>query len=456
MRPIDLKQVLFATGEKLLKRAAHALEHHPRHVTALLAAVLLGGGGGAFAVASLGPDASMLPVREVLEAVDTLPLQTQVEALDSHRFSLFTTESVRPTDNVESLLARLGVNDPAAAAYLRKQGIAHQYFTSGRAVHAEATDGRNLLRLTLRWPAAEANQFKRLVVERQPSGNFSSRIELAPLVASLRVGSGSIRSSLFAAVDEAGIPDAVTTQLVDIFGGDIDFHRGLRAGDRFALVYETLEADGEPMRTGRVISAEFTNNGRRLDAMWFQEAGSARGAYFNFQGQGLEKTYLASPMEVTRVTSGFAMRLHPILNTWRAHNGVDYAAPTGAPVRTIGDGKVGFAGTMGGYGNVVQIEHGRGDTTVYAHLSQIDVRVGQTVARGERVGAVGSTGWATGPHLHFEFRANGVHRDPLEVARQSQGTILSAQARPEFDRSASALRSQLAAAAGANLVASAR
>jgi murein DD-endopeptidase MepM/ murein hydrolase activator NlpD len=210
------------------------------------------------------------------------------------------------------------------------------------------------------------------------------------------------------------------------------------------------------MRTGRVISAEFVNNGRKLDAMWFQEAGAARGSYFNFQGQGLEKVYLASPMEVTRVTSGFAMRLHPILNTWRAHNGVDYGAPTGAPVRTIGDGKVEFAGTMGGYGNVVQIAHGRGDTTLYAHLSRIDVRPGQTVTRGDRIGAVGATGWATGPHLHFEFKANGVHRDPLEVARQSQGAVLSAQARPEFERTASALRSQLAAAAGANLVASAR
>jgi murein DD-endopeptidase MepM/ murein hydrolase activator NlpD len=241
-----------------------------------------------------------------------------------------------------------------------------------------------------------------------------------------------------------------------MFGGDIDFHRGLRVNDKFALVYETLEADGEPMRTGRVISAEFTNAGRKLDAMWFQEAGAPRGGYFNFQGQSLERQFLASPMEVSRVTSGFAMRFHPILHTWRAHNGVDYGAPTGTPVRTIGDGKIEFAGSMNGFGNMVQIDHGKGDATVYAHLSRIDVRVGQLIGRGQRIGAVGSTGWATGPHLHFEFRQNGRQRDPLEMARQSQAPVLSAQSRPDFDRAARMLRNQLAAASSATLVASAR
>jgi murein DD-endopeptidase MepM/ murein hydrolase activator NlpD len=161
-------------------------------------------------------------------------------------------------------------------------------------------------------------------------------------------------------------------------------------------------------------------------------------------------------MEVTRVTSGFSMRFHPIHKTWRAHNGVDYGAPTGTPVRTVADGRVEFAGRMGGYGNVVQIDHGKGDTTLYAHLSRIDVANSATVARGQRIGAVGTTGWSTGPHLHFEFRKNGVHRDPVEVARQSQGVTLSAAARPDFERAAAALRSQLAAAAVANQVASAQ
>lgn len=446
-----------AHGEQLLSRVAHTLEHHPRQVTALVAALLLTAGGGAFAVASLGPDPSALPVREILENVQPLPLAEQSEALGSHDFSLFTSESVRPTDTAEALLSRLGVNDPVAASFLRQDSLARQQVLGapGRTVSAELTDGRNLLRLNVRW-ALDNTSFRRLVVERQPNGSFATRIETAPLVASLRVGSGTIRSSLFAAVDEAGIPDAVTTQLVDIYSGAIDFHRGLRLGDRFAVVYETLEADGEPMRTGRVVSAQFVNAGRTHEALWFQEAGRS-GGYFDFNGRSLERTYLVSPMEISRVTSGFAMRMHPIHNTWRAHKGVDYGAPTGTPVRSIGQGKVDFAGRMSGYGNVVEIDHGRGDTTLYAHLSRIDVRQGQLVERGQRIGAVGATGWATGPHLHFEFKERGVHQDPLEVARrQNVSPELTAQARSEFDKVANSMRTQLAVAASANMVASAR
>nr|WP_222623030.1 M23 family metallopeptidase [Ramlibacter cellulosilyticus] len=432
------------------------MEHHPRKVTALVAALLLTGGGGAFAVASLGPDPAALPVREILESVDTLPLDAQSEALDGHRFSLYAAEQVRSSDTAEGLLARLGVNDPAAAAFLRQDGLARAQVLGmpGRSINAEITDDRNLRRLQVRW-ATDDKHFQRLVVERQPSGQFASRIEIAPLVASLRVGAGSIRSTLFAAVDEAGIPDAVTNQVVDIFSGDVDFHR-LRVGDRFSVVYETLEADGEPLRTGRVVSAQFENGGRTLQAFWFQEAGQ-RGGYFDAQGRSQERAFLASPMEITRITSTFKMRFHPIHHTWRAHTGVDYGAPTGAPVRTVGDGVVDFAGQMNGYGNVVKIEHGGANSTLYAHLSRIDVRRGQRVERGQRIGAVGSTGWATGPHLHFEFREGGALKDPLEVAkRYAPAQELSAQSRVQFQQVARAMQAQLTVAATANMVASAR
>lgn len=450
-----MKETWKTAGERLVARAAHALEHHPRQVTALVAALLLTGGGGAFAVASLGPDPSLLPVRQILEDVQPLPIAEQAEALDTFQFSVFTTEAVRPTDTAEALLARLGVNDAAAAAFLRSDALARPLVLGapGRLVHVESTDARNLLRLTVRW-STEPTTFKRLVVERQADGRFASRIETAPLVASLRVGSGTIRHSLFGAADEAGIPDAVTTQIVDIFSADVDFRR-LRVGDRFAVVYETLEADGEPMRSGRVLSAQFSNNGKVTDAVWFQQEGT-RGGYFDYNGKSLERVYLASPMQTTRITSGFAMRMHPIHKVWRAHTGVDYGAPTGTPVRTVGDGRVKFAGVMGGYGNVVEIEHGGGDTTLYAHLSRIEVRVGQPVERGQTIGGVGSTGWSTGPHLHFEFKQNGVHRDPLEVARNSQALELSAAARPAFLSVASAMRTQIVAASAANLVATAR
>ncbi|RYY58490.1 MAG: M23 family metallopeptidase, partial [Comamonadaceae bacterium] len=158
-----------------------------------------------------------------------------------------------------------------------------------------------------------------------------------------------------------------------------------------------------------------------------------------------------------RVTSGFKMRLHPIHNTWRAHTGVDYGAPTGAPVRSVGDGVVSFAGGQNGYGNTIEVDHGNGNSTLYAHLSRIDVRRGERVERGQRVGAVGSTGWATGPHLHFEFKERGVQKDPLEVAkRYAPATELTAQQRVQFNQVAQSMRTQLAVAATANMVASAR
>jgi murein DD-endopeptidase MepM/ murein hydrolase activator NlpD len=438
-----------------VRRALHLLEHHPKHVTALLAALMLGGGGGAYAVASLGPDPSALPVQLLLEDVQPLSLEVQAEALDAHGFNVFTTDQVRGSDTIDTLLARLQVNDPAAAGYLRRDNTARKLLLGvvGRPVVAEATDGRNLVRLSMRWietgTAQVQPQFQRLVVERSSAGGFSTRIESVPFTTSLRAGTGVIKSSLFAAVDEAGIPDEVAMQLVDIFGGAIDFHRGMRRGDRFHVVYEMLEADGEPVRAGRVLTVEFVNKGRSHQAVWFKEAGKPNGGYFDFSGKSLESAYLASPMAVSRVTSGFKMRFHPILHTWRQHMGVDYGAPSGTPVRSVGEGRVQFAGWMGGYGNVVQVDHGRGDNTLYAHLSRVDVRVGATVTRGQQVGTVGQTGWATGPHLHFEFRQNGVHKDPLEVARQQQGVELSAHARPDFDHAAGAMRAHLAAAAAA-------
>ncbi|MBC7471376.1 MAG: M23 family metallopeptidase, partial [Ramlibacter sp.] len=418
----------------LLARAAHALRHHPRHVTAVVAALLLGGGGGAFAVASLGPDPSALPVRQVLESVQPLPLALQGDALDVQRLKLFRSDVTRATDTVEALMTRLGVDDLAAATYLRNEPSYRSVVLgrAGRTVTAEATDGHQLEKLTVRWAPEGDGTFRRLVIERTRAGQFASRIESARLTASTRLASGAIRTSLFAAADEARIPEAVATQLTDIFSSEIDFHRALRRNDRFNIVYEALEADGEPMRSGRILSAEFVNGGKTYQAMWFEEPGH-KGGYYTLDGRSLRHSYLASPMEFSRVTSGFAMRFHPILQEWKAHLGVDYGAPTGTSVRTVGDGTVEFAGVQNGFGNVVIVKHGNSTETVYAHLSRINVRPGEKVEQGQNIGAVGATGWATGPHLHFEFRVNGIHRDPLLAARESGSEPVSATARPAFD-----------------------
>jgi len=433
---------------------------------AAVAALLLLSGGAyavASAVISLAPDVAQLPTHEVSEAVTPLPLQPQADALEAYPFQLYRSDVSRSNDTADTLLKRLGIDDPAAAAFLRADPNAQQALLGrvGRSLKAEATDANALLRLVARWSPEDDGKFKRLVIERT-GPTFSSRLETAPLTASSRLAGGTIQTSLFAATDDAQVPDAVAIQIAEIFSGDIDFHRELRKGDRFSVIYETLEGDGEPLRAGRVLSAEFVNDGKTYQAMWFQEPSASaaspqdegrathsltKGGYYTLDGQSLRRAYLASPLAFSRVTSGFKMRFHPILHKWIAHLGVDYAAPIGTPVRSVGDGVVEFAGVQNGFGNVIYIKHRNNHTTVYGHLSRIAVKRGQRVSQGQNIGATGATGWATGPHLHFEFRVNGIHQNPLAVARKSESTPVPAAARPVFLRFASAVRQQLAAAA---------
>jgi len=433
-------------------RLARTARQHPHRITAAIAAILLTGGGGAFAVASLGPDPASLPVRTVEYPVESLAEGQPLSLLtDMPAFSLFRTEHTRSSDTAESLLQRMGVADPAAAAFLRADAQVRQNLLgrAGRLVSAETTNDQRLVRLTARWAPDDSGNFRRLVVERKDgaASGFASRLETAPLTASSRLAGGVIRSSLFAATDEANIPDAVASQIAEVFSGSIDFRRSLRKEDRFSVVYETLEADGEPLRSGRVLSAEFHNNGKTHQAIWFQESPTAKGAYYTADGQSLQRAYLSSPVAFTRISSGFKMRFHPILQKWRAHLGTDFAAPAGTPVRTVGDGVIEFAGVQNGYGNVIYVQHRNAHVTVYAHLSRIDVKKGQSVAQGDTIGAVGSTGWATGPHLHFEFRVNGHQQDPMTIAQQSESaTPVPPAARPAFDRLAAMMRTQLGAA----------
>jgi len=415
-----------------------------------LGVLLLGTGVTAFGIAPLAPDASDLPVRQIVEALDA-PTRLDIDSLvaDSPAapLVLYRSETTRRDDTAQSLLQRLGVVDTQAQTFLRNDTIARQLLgRAGRLVSVEASDQQTLLRLTARWLAADERSFTRLVIEKNAQGALSSRLEQGALTASARLASGVIRSSLFAATDEAGIPDPVAIQLAEMFSSDIDFRRDLRQGDRFSVVYESLEADGESMRTGRVLSAEFVNDGKKREAVWFEEPGH-KGGYYGFDGTSSRRYYMASPLEFSRVSSGYGMRFHPITGNRKAHMGVDYAAPTGTPVRTIGDGVVEFAGDQRGYGNVIYIRHRSNQMTVYAHLSRIGVRKGQRVSQGEFIGNVGSTGASTGPHLHLEFRDNGVHVDPLSIARQSESIPVPPALRQRFDAVAQLQRKQLEAAA---------
>jgi murein DD-endopeptidase MepM/ murein hydrolase activator NlpD len=408
-------------------------------------AVLLGTGVTAFGIAPLAPDAAYLPVSQVVEAL-TFPapaLPVRVKGA----MTLFHTDTVRRDDTVQSLLQRLGVHDHGALLWLRGSSDAQSLFEgrAGKTVTVETTDDHQFRRLTARWIPDEGRTFVRLVIEVTPEG-FTTRRETGELTAQTRVASGVISSTLFAASDAAGLPDSVAVQMAEIFSNEIDFRRDLREGDRFTVAFESLEADGETLRPGRVLSAEFVNNGHAHEAVWFEEPG-ARGAYFDFNGRSARKSFLGSPLEFSRVSSGYGMRFHPISGVQKPHLGVDYAAPTGTPVRTIADGVVAFAGVQRGYGQVIEILHRDNKSTLFAHLSRIDVRQGQKVHQGEFIGAVGSTGLSTGPHLHFEFRDNGVHQDPLEVARQSESVPVSPESKERFEAVARLQRSHLLAAA---------
>jgi murein DD-endopeptidase MepM/ murein hydrolase activator NlpD len=214
------------------------------------------------------------------------------------------------------------------------------------------------------------------------------------------------------------------------------------------VVYETLTADDEPIawrQVGRILAAQFSQGARDYSAVWFQE-GSGKGAYFDLQGQSKRRSFLSSPLEVSRVTSAFAVRFHPILRTWAQHNGIDYAAPMGTPVRSVANGVVDFAGWQNGYGKVVSLDHGNQRSTLYAHLSRIDVQQGQKISQGAILGAVGATGWATGPHLHFELKVNGVHQDPRNMANSSDANILDPSSREQFEQVVKTARAKLAIA----------
>jgi len=423
------------------------LTRHPKTLMATLASLMLAGGGGAFAVAHLGPDISDQPVVNITTPVEIAHIQAQAASLDLVDLQLTRSDTTRSADTPESLLRRLGLVDPETAAFLRKNPLAKLALQqAGRSVSAEADSDQQLRSLRIRWLKNENDTFfQRLVVKRTAKG-LEAVLETSPMNSSLRMTGGTVARSLYDAADEARLPDAVINQLTQIFSNQIDFHRTLRKGARFSVVYEVLEADGEPLRTGRVLSAEFNNDNQQFEAVWFQEPGQ-KGNYYDMDGKSLSRAYLASPLAFSRTTSGFSMRLHPIFKTMRAHQGVDYAAPTGTPAQSVGDGVVDFAGVQGGFGNMVIVNHGGNHSTAYAHLSRIQVRKGQTVQKGQVVGAVGSTGWSTGPHLHFEFRVGGVHVDPQKIIQMAQSTPISPAEKPRFKSLVGQARMQLQAAA---------
>ena len=361
-----------------------------------------------------------------------VPTRTVVENLDfGHSEQRPDTNQVfwredrfRRGDTVSELLSRLGVSQVEARAFLAsvKSGRLLEMLRPGTTVQARSAEDGTLLEL--RYITAK----DRLVGFDKVGAEFKAVEQKLTLVPQQQMKSGEIESSLFAAADAAGLSDNVATQLADIFAGDIDFHRDLRRGDKFTVVYEMFHHEGRAIKSGRLLAAEFVNQGRSYRAVWFQDA-EGKGGYYTPEGKNLRKAFLRSPLEFSRLSSGFAMRFHPILQQWRAHKGVDYAAPIGTHVKATADGTVEFAGSQSGYGNVVVLKHQGGLSTYYAHLSRFagGVKKGSRVQQGDVIGHVGRTGWATGPHLHYEFHVNNQVRNPLTVALPAALPIAASQ-----------------------------
>jgi murein DD-endopeptidase MepM/ murein hydrolase activator NlpD len=424
--------------QSLFGRVARWAHAHPRRLAAGTATVLAVVAGTAFGIAPMAPDASALPKRLVTESFTPENLDAQLDALAAQHLVLARSDVTRANDTASTLTKRLGISDDQLNAFLQADATSRKLWQGrvGKLVSATMDDNGRLTALVARYPAENDDQFathfSRLTISRGEQG-FASKVETVPFGTTTRLASGSVRSSLFAATDDANVPDPIATQMAEMFSTDIDFHRELRKGDTFSVVYEALTADGEPVPwnqgAGRVLAAEFVNGGKAFSSVWFSDA-SGKGAYFDLDGRSKHSAFLASPLAFSRITSGFSMRFHPILKEWKRHEGVDYGAPIGTPVHVVGDGVVAFAGQQNGYGNVIQI----------------DVRRGEHVNQGEHIGDVGMTGWATGPHLHFEFRVAGVVKDPLMIAKTAETLALDNASRPRFTAMAGELKSELAVA----------
>lgn len=344
------------------------------------------------------------PLPEV-EAVADVTLERLDEAWLEHR--------IRPGESFFQAMRAMGFGPGTVQSVMDagQQARSLLDLKPGQVLRANAADGE-LLALDL-----EIDPLNKLEVRRDFDG-YSALLHTRPTQTVQTQAAGVINSSLYMSAQQAGLSDRLILELAEMFGWDIDFTQDLQPGDRFAVIYNELTLDGEKVRDGDILAAEFVNKGKILRAVRYTDP-DGRVAVYKPDGSSMRKAFSRNPLPVTRITSRFnPNRLHPIFKTVRPHRGVDYGAATGTPVRVTGDGQVAFAGRKGGYGNVVIVDHGRGNRTLYAHLSRFapKMRVGQRVNQGQVIGYVGSTGWATGPHLHYEFQVNGQTKDPLTVA----------------------------------------
>jgi len=358
-------------------------------------------------------------------------LQVNTDGVDALPYVVETR--IESGDTVADVLARLDVSAPGLLAFLTVDASARSIYRlyPGRSVQAGLNaDGKFLWLRYLHTPnSVEAGEVVTRLLHVEANGEgFRAEERRHGTERQVRAAVGTIRSSLFGATDALGIPDAITLQMAEILGSKMDFLRDLREGDTFRVLYETRQYEGRYVGAGRVLALEFDNRGKRQSAVWFEHQDGS--GYYDFDGKSLQGAFLRNAIKFTRISSTFGKRKHPIHQRWIEHKGVDYAAPTGTPIHATADGTVSFAGKQTGYGNVVILEHHSRYSTLYAHQSRIapGIKKGIRVSQGQVIGYVGMTGWATGPHLHYEFRIAGKHVDPLSVELPVARLLTPAQA----------------------------
>lgn len=405
----------------------------------------------ALAAVPAAADLDNLPQQTITHALPVPELGDQIAELAERMDSFVREARVQRGDTVASLFQRLEIDDPEAAKYLRGDGRkATTQMLPGRFVQARVRHDGRLMSLKLFLGTdleAPAGQGRMLVLERAAGAkalqlaerqfSFERRVEMR---------AGEIGASLFGATDAAGVPDSVAQQMIEALEAELDFASDLRRGDTFRVVYETLHVAGEYLRPGRLLAVEFLNAGQRHEAYWFGGDGSRNGGFYALDGSTTRRAFLRSPLEFTRVSSGFSgNRTHPVFGYSAAHAGVDMSAPTGTKIRTVADGVVTRQGFERGYGNVVEIRHDARHSTVYAHMSGFapGMRIGTRVGRGDVIGFVGATGWATGPHLHYELRIAGAPVNPM-TAKLPESRHLSGAQLAALRESAGPLQARLA------------
>ncbi len=355
---------------------------------------------------TLGLEPAALPIEQLAPALPR-PIGQTVEFV------------VRRNDTLDRIFRQLKLNLTDLASIRELPGVQEQLdrLRPGDTIKLVHDDEGLVQALSRRISDTEVLSVTR--VEEAGNGPFAAEVVATPVEIRESRAQGTIDSSLFVAARAAGVSPEIILRLAnDIFGWDIDFALDIQPGDRFSVIYEQKFREGEYIGDGRILAADFVNDGTTHRAVYYESADGKIADYFTPDGRSMRRQFLRAPLDFTRISSNFdPRRKHPILNMIRAHKGVDYAAPTGTIIKAAGDGRVSFVGTKGGYGRAVILEHGGGISTLYGHMSRFarGLNSGDRVKQGTTIGYVGSSGAATGPHLHYEYRVNGAHKNPRTV-----------------------------------------